>query len=428
LSARRGVLPPLTETHRDKQFDTARIAWIACACVAAAVGAAVGLSAGDNGTGDYGNPICANWGCDDPARSLHAIATGDLHGFFHFQPAMGLTSLALRAPAVAIAHSGGGGLVSEFQAGAAVCFAVAVLLVFWVASTVWSRGVRLPAVLGALALWLFAILWARSELLGHPEEPLAAALVVASLSSALSGRGVLAGVLLGLAIGTKEWAFLAAPAVVFAGGAANWMRIGAAAAVVAVVTIGVMFAGSPATFHRAHEGQRAGDRHTVTPANVWFRFGNKRIVGREGDVVFYEAYPPKLVGRWCRPFVIALALAMSLLFALRRRWDAAGALALASFVLLERVLFDTQTFSYHLVPMLMTIALWELAARRRFPVMATAVMVAFQITARKVATDVDITSNTFNTTYLAWTLPVLALLGLAALGLPSRFRVRTRSP
>lgn len=382
--------------------------------MAAAVGAAVGLSAsaGPGGAGDYGNPVCANWGCDDPSRSLHDIATGDISGFFKFQPAMGLTSLALRAPAVAIAHSGGGGLRSEYQAGTAVCFAVAALLVVWVAWLMTRRGVRLPAVLGALALWMVAIVWSRSQMFGHPEEPLAAALVLASLATAVSGRGVLAGVLLGLAIGTKEWAFLAAPAVVFAGGAGNWLRLGAAALAVTLVTIGVMAAGSPSTFHKAHEGQRAGDEHTVTPANVWFRLGDKRVVGRQGDLVFYKAYPPKLVGRWCRPFVIAFALLASLLFARRRRWDAAGALALAAFVLLERVLFDTQTFSYHLLPMLMAVALWEVFEKRRLPLIAAAAMIAFQITARKVATDPDISSDAFNAIYLAWTLPLFGLLAV----------------
>lgn len=406
--------------------------WAVGGCVAAAISAGIGLSvaAGSRATGDYGSAACANWQCDDPSRSLHAIATGNLGDFFHFQPAMGLTSLALRAPAVAIAHSHGGGLAREYQAGTAVCFAVASLLVVWIAWMAWRRGARLPAVFGALALWMLAILWSRSEVFGHPEEPLAAALVIASLASAASGRAALAGLLLGLAIGTKEWALLAAPAIAFAAGTPGWRRAAACGLAMTVVTVGVMFAGSPSTFRKAHEGQRAGDKHTITPASIWFRLGERREVGRQGDLVFSTVSPPKIIGRWCRPFIIAFALTASLLFAWRwrrRGWDATGALALAAFVLLERVLFDTQTFSYHLIPMLMAVALWEVFAKRRLPIVATAATVAFQITARKVATDHGISADAFNAIYLAWTVPLLLLLGVACFGMPSRLRPRARS-
>jgi hypothetical protein len=383
------------------------------ACVLAAIAAVIGLTSGDKGTGDYANPICYGWSCDDPSRSLHAIATGDIGGFFRFQPAMGLTSLLLRAPVVAIAHGGGGDIKAEYQAGAAICLVAATLIVVWLAWLAHRRGARLSAVLLALALWMTAILASRALLLGHPEEGLAAALAIAAIALAAYGHPIAAGVLIGLAIGTKEWALLVAPAVLFAGSSAQWLRVAGAAFVVAVLAVGVMFAGSPSTFHRAHEGQRAGDKRTVTPATLWFRLGEKKVVGQRGDLVFYEVYPPKAIGRWCRPFVILFALVAALLFWRRRGFSCPAAFALAAFVLLARALFDTQTFSYHLIPMLMAVVAWELFALRRLPVIGLATTVAFQLTVHVVASSQDISSYGFNAIFLAWSLPLFVLLGVA---------------
>jgi hypothetical protein len=367
-----------------------------------------------DGAGDYANPLCAEWKCDDPASALHAIAQGDLSGFFRFQPAMGLTSLALRAPAVALAHEGGAGIHGEYTAGAAVCLAGACALAVWLAWFMHRGGARLVVVLSGLALWVTAILAGRALLFGHPEEPLAATLALAAIVMAWSGHPLAAGALIGLAIGTKEWALLVAPAVVFAGAAPDWRRIGAAALVAVALTTGVMAVGNPTSFKRAHEEQRAGDERTLSPATIWYRVGDKHVVSREGDQTLFTVYPPKLIGRWCRPFVMLLAVIAALLFVRRRGFRSPDVFALAAFVLLARVVFDTQTFSYHLVPMLVLVTAWEAIGRRRLPVVGLAATVAFLLTAYAVASSSDISSYGFNAIYLAWTLPLLAYLGYAA--------------
>jgi hypothetical protein len=382
------------------------------ACVLAAVAAAIGLSAGSHGSGDYGSPRCAHWGCDDPSRSLHALVTGDLGGFFRYQPAMGLTSLLIRAPAVALAHASGGDLKSEYEAGAAVCLALATLIAVWLAWLAHRRGAPLVAALTALALWLVAIVASRALLLGHPEEAVAATLALAAIALAAGGQPLAAGVVIGIAIGAKEWALLVAPAVVLAGSAGQWKRVAATAALVAVLLLGVMAIGNPTSFRLAHEGQRAGDKHTVTPATLWFRLGTKHIVGQGGGLVFYEVYPPKLIGRWCRPFVILFSLVAALLFYRRRGFNSLAVFALAAFVLLARTLFDTQTFSYHLIPMLMAVGAWEVFARKRFPIVTMLATIAFQLTVHVVASSADISSYGFNAIFLAWTLPLFVLLGV----------------
>jgi hypothetical protein len=339
---------------------------------------------------------------------------------------MGLTSLALRAPAVAIVHATGGNIIDEYRAGAAVCFAVASLIAVWLAWLAHRRGAPLVAALGAIALWMIAILWSRAFLLGHPEEPLAAALALAAMATAANRRAVAAGILLGLAIGTKEWALLVAPAVVLLGLPADWKRIAGAALAAVVLTTGVMAAGNPSSFRSAHEGQRVGDERTLSPATLWYRLGHKRVVGQGGGQVFFEVYPPKVIGRWCRPFVILFALIASLLFARRRGWGSLAAFALVAFVLLARDLLDTQTFSYHLIPMLMAVAAWEVFAKRRLPLVAAAATIAFQLTMRVVFDSPDISSYGFNAIFLAWTLPLLVLLGVEAHGTPWRRSSGTR--
>jgi hypothetical protein len=385
------------------------LAWLLLGCALAAFAALIAANT-SHGTGDYANHVCAHWQCDDPSASIQALARGDISGFFRNQPAMGLTSLALRAPAVALVR--GSDLISEYQAGAAVCCTLAALIAVWVASQARRQGAGVPAVVALLGLWTIGILWARTLQLGHPEEALAAALGLTAVILAGERRPIAAGVALGLAIGTKEWALLLAPAVVFAGSAIDWRRTLGVALVAVALTSGVMAIGNAGAFRAAHEGQRAGDTHTVTPASVWFRLGDKRIIGHAGGEDFFKVYPPKLVGRWCRPFVILLAALMIPLFLRRRGFESPDALALGAALLVLRAILDTQTFSYHLVPMLMATAAWEVFARRRFPVVAIAAMAAFQLTVHVVVPKLS--SYQFNSIYLAWTLLLLAILGAAA--------------
>ena len=83
-------------------------------------------------------------------------------------------------------------------------------------------------------------------------------------------------------------------------------------------------------------------------------------------------------------------------------------LALLALILLLRAALDTVTSSYHVIPMLMTLATWELFARRRLPVVAAAATVCLQLTFRSID---DL--YTMNTVYLAWTAPLALYLAVA---------------
>ena len=87
-------------------------------------------------------------------------------------------------------------------------------------------------------------------------------------------------------------------------------------------------------------------------------------------------------------------------------------LALAAFVLLLRIVLDTLIFSYHLIPMLVTLAAWEVFARRRLPVVAAAATVAVELGVHVVMPHAS--PSAFNAFFLAWTLPLAAYLAVAA--------------
>jgi hypothetical protein len=76
--------------------------------------------------------------------------------------------------------------------------------------------------------------------------------------------------------------------------------------------------------------------------------------------------------------------------------------------------------------MLMAVAAWEVFAKRRLPLVAAAATIAFQLTMRVVFDSPDISSYGFNAIFLAWTLPLLVLLGVEAYGTPWRRSSGTR--
>ena len=370
--------------------------------------------------GDYANIVCSQGSCDDPSRSLHAIAHGDISDFFRYQPVMGVVSLAVRAPAVAVADAAHANVYDEYRAGAAVCMALACALAVWLAYLARRRGAALPPVLAVLALWLVTILWTRALFAGHPEEPLAAVLALSAIAMAAERRVVAAGILLALAVATKEWALLTAPAVFFAAPASEWRRVAAPALIGIVLLTGLMAVGNLSSFRRAHAGQRESVVHKLSPATLWYRLGEKRATGRFANRTIYESYPPTLIGRGARPFVILFGAVASLFFWRRNGHDVGRAFALAALVLLARGLFDTETVSYHLIPMLIAVGAWEIFDRKRFPIVATGAIVAMQLTTRLVLSHSETTFSAYNATYLAWTIPLFAYLAVVTFRRPRR--------
>jgi hypothetical protein len=394
------------------------LAVVACALVAAS--APLGL--------DYLAPPCAPAICDDPGAAIDALAHGDLHGFFAAQPPMGSFSLALRAPAALI---GGDSDLLVYRLGVFVCLLGAGLLAVWLALTLIRRG--RPWTLWALvsAAVLINPLTYQAVRYGHPEEVLAAALCAGAVLAAGRRRWLLAGALLGCAIATKQWAALALLPVLLAAPAGSRVRLGlTCAALVAVLTV-PMLAGDPSRFRAAQEkiSTTADYTYTVTASNVWWRVATEstgRGTDENGHARLLTQYSlsPSL-GRAAHLGVIGVALLLSFLYWRGRAGRSPDdALLLLALLLLLRGMLDPLTVSYHHVPFLVALLVYE-GLRRPFPVMSAYAIAGALLLTQTIAPSGD--PALVNDFYLAWTIPLAGAMALSLFA-PTRVVALTGRP
>ena len=243
---------------------------------------------------------------------------------------------------------------------------------------------------------------------GHPEEPLAAALVVAAIVAAFTRRPLAAGVMLGLAIATKQWALLAAGPVLLAAAPGAWRQVAVAAVAIAAVLYAPVALGNVDRFRDATHAA-ASPPANATPANVWWPLA--KTVRDETLAPGTEARrPPDIVKSVAHWLVLALAAGLSALVLARNRAPALDSLlALAALIFLLRCLLDPYTFSYHHWPFLVALGAYETVGRRRVPVLAIAAGVALWWMSYHVSVTGD--ASALLRFYLAWSLPLTA--GLA---------------
>jgi hypothetical protein len=176
--------------------------------VVGGLGVATRVAVASPTSGDYSaaGPVAG----DNAGPALDALVHGNLGGVIAHQPLMGLTSILWRAPISALSSWLGAGQLRSYQIAAVACMLPAVLLATWlitrrdVTPTARRAGVLFAAIVLAGPSTVDAIH------LGHPEEVLAATLATGAVVAAMGNRRAAAAVLLGLAIGTKQWAVLAA--------------------------------------------------------------------------------------------------------------------------------------------------------------------------------------------------------------------------
>jgi hypothetical protein len=389
---------------------------VACALVAAS--APLGV--------DYLAPPCDPQICDDPGPSIAALANGDLHGFFAAQPPMGSFSLVLRAPAALI---GGDGDLLVYRLGVFACLLGAGLLAVWLAMTLIRR--RRPWTLWALVSVAVLVnpLTYQATKFGHPEEVLAAALTVAAVVAAARTRWLLAGALLGCAIATKQWAALGLLPALLAAPAGTRVRLLAACLALFVAFTLPMLAGDPGRFRAAQEkvSITADYTYTVTAANVWWPFATEssgRGIDENGHVTQLTQYSlPPAVGRAGHMGVIAVALLLSFMYWRGRAGRSPDdALLLLALLLLARCMLDPLTLSYHHVPFLVALLVYE-GLRRPIPLMSGYAIAGALLLTEVIAPSGD--PGLVNAFYLAWTIP---LSGAMALSLFGRYPLRVLLP
>jgi hypothetical protein len=292
--------------------------------------------------------------------AIDALVRGDLEDFFAEQPLMGPLSLLLRAPFVALVFDAD--LTTVYFAGVVPCLAALLAL----AGLLWRRaGGDLPRRLAVVLVCAGSAITVRALHWGHPEELLAAALCVGGMLAAIGGRPVLAGVLLGCAFATKQWALVAAAPMLAALPAGHWRFVLVSAGTGAAFTL-PMLLGDPQRFWLIVEAAGSPDPSTVlglrngpfpdgrvAPHSLLFPFSSPELV--DGRRYFFMS---GWVTQLTHPVILLLPLPLSLWLWRRRsrHVDGLDALRLLSLVLLARCALDPNDLDYYHVPLLASLA------------------------------------------------------------------------
>ena len=347
---------------------------------------------------DYPGPSCI--GCDRPGPTIDFLVHGHLGDFFSTQPFMGSASLLLRAPAVWLAQRLGGNELWQYRLGALACMLVAAAFVWLVVRMMQRRGQGPLAQVAVIGLVLLGPLTTKALYWGHPEELMAAALAVGGVVLASHRRGLLAGVALGVAVATKQWAIFAIlPALMVAGDQRGRLLAGGGLAAAAFVL--PMLIGDPTHFFKQNLSAGTGG-NAVTPTNLWWPFHVP--AGLQYSV-------PALVRETARPLMLVLGLGLSVLYWRRNQGrHPYDVLQLVALLLLLRCVLDPQTFSYHHLPFLVSLATFEGLRRRGLPWASLISAGALWVIARYVAPGPD--PDVLNVAYLAWALPMVGYLSV----------------
>ena len=260
----------------------------------------------------------------------------------------------------------------------------------------------------------------RALQLGHPEEAVATAAAVAALVAALRGRGLLSGVLVGLAICTKLWALALLPVLVLLIAGRDRRMLAAGLVAVALVAYAPLAIGDPGRFGDVVSSIEQLGTHpgTVTPANVWFPFAEKarfrRVAEvRDGQPVFEEPEGYRLPGALARIARASILIAALLLVLLWRR-GRETALLVAALTLLLRCVLDPGNVSYYHLPFVVVLLAWEAISRGGFPWMSAAAMATLEGIVR-VSPHVH-TDGGFAAIYLGWAAVAIGVLAVRLAG------------
>jgi hypothetical protein len=390
--------------------------------VAALLAASVYISFDSAMGADYPGPPCDI--CDFAGPPIDALAHGDLNRFFELQPVMGAVSLVLRAPFAAGAELGDGNELLQYRLGSIPCLFIAALVGLWLVGVMRRRGQSRIAQGAVLAVWVASpMTWLAMEW-GHPEEVLAAALAVAGVVLAGRNMALPAGIALGLALATKQWAWLAVLPALIALSERRLQMLFAAGGVFALFTA-PMLIGDPARFlDQIHHYGVPGNG--LTPSNIWWVYGHEGGLDMVGGG--YRGAPsyvlPLWLGRISHPLVVLVGIGLAAAYwRTREGRDPMDAVQLVSLIFLVRCLLDPLTYSYHHTPFLLALVAYEGLRRRGLPIVALFACAGMYTTAKHIAPMDD--PHLLNRFYLAWALPVGLYLAWSLFA-PAQVKLRRR--
>jgi hypothetical protein len=366
------------------------------------------------------------------APAMNALLAGDLSEFFRVQPVYGGFSTLARLPFSAVARLADGGEQLVFQFGVLPCLMALGMAGLGLVSAMRRHGqsTLVKFVVGLLLLANPVTLAAIQR--GHPEELLAAALVLGAALAAIGRRPLWAAVLLGLALGTKQWTLLAVIPILIACGPGFRIRTALIAGSLAVALVVPMAIADSGQFVHNNKMAQGGWGH-ASRLSVWWPLGSPHKAGSEGSSQLTVRKLPKRWTALARPSVIALALGLSLFFWLRRRgFVPADTLGLLALLLLLRCLLDPMNNDYYHVPFLTFLIAWEGIRVRGLPVLSLFAAAVLWATTRSQWLSPESLGEQFylvnNVFYLACMVPLACWLTWALFGRSSAASPSTPSP
>lgn len=327
------------------------------------------LAYANSSTGDY--PF-------DAGPAMRLLLDGHVEAALASQPLMGSLSILVRLPFAALANLTGGGELAAYRLGCVPCLFALGFAGLELGRAMSRAGASRGACTVATAICLVNPLTWEAIRLGHPEELLGVAFVVTAALYAVEGRPQAAGIALGLALGTKQWAAIAVLPVL-AAAPARRLRIGAIALAIATLLTLPTIAGNTGGFY-ASSRQAAWSGHRVYPWNAVYPLAptEDRVitVADETKVVTVRTIPTWLANA-LHPAIVLLAIPLTgaALF-VRRRLGASDVFALLAVLFLLRCLLDPVDNAYYHVPFVVSLAFWEGLARGRAPLRALLASIA----------------------------------------------------
>jgi Glycosyltransferase family 87 len=375
-------------------MEKARIRMAAAIAAVAAVSFA--LAYANSSTGDY--PV-------DAGPTIDALLHGDVQQALASHPIMGAFAVLLRLPFAALANALGGGETAIYRLGCFPCVFALGLLGVALAREMARRGAPRSAAAATAVICLVNPLTWEALRLGHPEELLCAAFVGWAALAAVRGRPLTAGLALGLALATKQWAAIAVLPVLAAAPQKQLRLAVIAGAVTLALTVPVAVGDTGGFVGATQQAGWAGKR--VYPFNAVYPFApsEDRVIDVAGESrVVSVRVLPTWVAHILHPLIVLLSIPLTAAFWLRRRrLEPHDVFALLALLFLLRCLLDPVDNAYYHVPFLVSLVAWEALARRRVPALGALASVAVWFVVYKAhVSDTFAARNAF---YLLVTMP-----------------------
>jgi hypothetical protein len=349
-----------------------------------------------------------------------ALAHGHTIEFLRLAPVYG-GSLIERAPFALLPALWGGGELAVYRLVALPCLLAAALLAVWLVGQMRAQG--RPSLSRAVVLGLCVAnpLTLQALEIGHPEELLGACMCIAAVLLASRDRMLGAALLLGLAIANKEWALLAVGPVLLALPARRRLLCLLIAGTVTAAILAPLILASSGNFISSTRAVASAPSSIFQPWQAWWFLGHHGALvhGLFGSPKPGYRIAPSWVGAISHPLILLLGLIVaSTLWLSRRRRNAAQALlserdallALA-LLLLVRCVLDTWDTEYYLLPFVFALLVWETRGSAwRPPVLALSTTLLVWLTFQWSPTHISADAQA--ALFLAWSLPLLALLSI----------------